>query len=255
MSFTIGNAKNLAIEGTYQGKNIYIQNQLNDDGFGFCVDKVTVNGDVLTGGLNSDVFEIDFTEFNIAVGDPVLIVIEHDEACLPKILNPEVLLPKSTYKLVSVSIDRSGKIKWKTSHEQGKLTFYIEQYRWKKWVIAGEVMGKGIPELNTYEFQITPHSGTNVIRISQIDNSSKKRSTKELRFKSALSPVTKTPDKVKDFIFFKSNNQNVKTRFEVFDAYGNLVKKGYDSKINCSNLLNGIYYLNFDNTTEKFLKN
>jgi hypothetical protein len=247
--------RNLSVEGTYQGKNIYIQNSLNDDGFGFCVEKVSVNGDIMAASINSDVFEIDFTDFNIAIGEPVFIVIEHNEGCTPKILNPEVLLPKSTYILKSISINKDGKLMWKTTGEQGKLTYYIEQWRWKKWVTVGEVMGKGIPELNAYEFLVTPHSGTNIIRLTQIDNSGKKRSTKEVAFKSTLLPVYKTPDKVKKYIYFKANNQSVKTRYEVFDAYGNIVKKGYDSVVNCENLLSGAYYINFDNKTEKFIKN
>jgi len=247
--------RNLSVEGTYQGKNIYIQNSLNDDGFGFCVEKVSVNGDIMAASINSDVFEIDFSDFNIAIGEPVFIVIEHNDGCIPKILNPEVLLPKSTYELTSITIHKDGKLSWKTTGEQGKLTFYIEQWRWEKWVTVGEVMGKGVPELTAYVFMVTPHSGTNIIRLTQIDNSGKKRSTKEVAFKSTLLPVYKTPDKVKKYMYFKANNHAVKTRFEVYDAYGNIVKKGYDSFVNCENLLNGAYYINFDNKTEKFIKN
>ena len=36
--------ENLSIEWTYQGKNLYIQNPMDDDGFGYCATKVTVNG-------------------------------------------------------------------------------------------------------------------------------------------------------------------------------------------------------------------
>jgi hypothetical protein len=40
-----------------------------------------------------------------------------------------------------------------------------------------------------------------------------------------------------------------------YDAYGNIVKKGVGSSVNCSNLLRGVYYINFDNVNEKFIKN
>jgi hypothetical protein len=39
------------------------------------------------------------------------------------------------------------------------------------------------------------------------------------------------------------------------DAYGNILKSGKASKVDCRKLLNGLYYLNFDNKTEKIIKN
>ena len=40
----------LSVEGTYQGKNLYVQNPMDDEGFGYCATKVTVNGDIMPGG-------------------------------------------------------------------------------------------------------------------------------------------------------------------------------------------------------------
>ena len=65
----------------------------------------------------------------------------------------------------------------------------------------------------------------------------------------------KTPAKVKDEIKFLANGKEVETRYEIYDAYGNIVKKGVGSKVNCTNLLKGVYYINFDNVNEKFIKN
>ena len=55
----------LSVEGTYQGKNIYVQNPMDDEGFGYCATKVTVNGDIMSGGTSMGAFEIDFSIFNI----------------------------------------------------------------------------------------------------------------------------------------------------------------------------------------------
>ncbi len=244
----------LSIEGVYQGKNLYVQNPLDDEGFGYCVTKVTVNGDVMVGGTGVGAFEIDFSQFDIEIGEPVFIVIEHHDGCKPKIINPEVLLPRSTFKVEEITIDKTGKLKWTTTGEQGKLPFLIEQYRWNKWVVVGEVQGNGTPERNEYEFQITPHSGENTVRVSQIDHSGIKRSSPEVKFISDVAPVTKTPTKVKKEIRFVSNGKPAVTRYEIYDAYGNIVKKGIGSSVDCSNLLRGVYYINFDNTNEKFIK-
>lgn len=252
--FSVSGFSALSIEGSYQGKNLYVQNPEDGDGFGFCATKVTVNGDVMPGGCSSNAFEIDFSLFNIEIGEPVFIVIEHSEGCKPKILNPEVLLPKSTFNTVEISVSGSGMLTWKTNNEHGKLPFFIEQYRWNKWVQVGEVQGKGTAGTNSYEFQVAPHSGENTIRVVQVDHSGTKRSSKEVKFTSSLPPVEKSPVKVKDVINFTSNGKSVETKYEIYDAYGNIVKKGVGSSVPCGNLLKGAYYINFDNKTEKFVK-
>lgn len=244
----------LSITGTYQGKNLYVQNPENEDGFGFCVSKVTVNGDVMPGGTSTSAFEIDFTLFNIAIGEPLFIVIEHDETCKPKILNPEVLLPRSTFKIEAISVTNTGKLTWTTSNEKGKLAFFVEQYRWDKWVQIGEVQGMGTPGENQYEFQVSPHSGENTVRVVQIDHTDEKRSSEKVKFISTVPPIQKNPVIVKTAIEFTANGKPIETKYEIFDAYGNIVKKGTGSKVDCENLLKGAYYINFDNRTEKFFR-
>ena len=245
----------LSVEGTYQGKNLYVQNPMDDEGFGYCATKVTVNGDIMPGGTSMGAFEIDFSMFNIAIGEPVFIVIEHNDGCKPKILNPEVLLPRSTYKVEEMTISDDGKLLWRTSGEQGKLPFVVEQYRWNKWVAVGEVQGKGSSGENSYEFKVSSHSGENTVRIVQVDHSGTKRPSEEKKFNSSSPKVVKTPVKVKNEIKFLANSAAVETRYEIYDAYGNIVKKGVGSSVNCSNLLRGVYYINFDNVNEKFIKN
>lgn len=246
----------LSVEGTYQGKNLYIQNPMDDEGFGYCVTKVTVNGDVMPGGTNVGAFEVDFSNFNIAVGEPVFIEIESHDGCKPKVLNPEVLLPRSTFNVESMTVSKDGKLEWTTSKEEGKLPFVIEQYRWNKWVRVGEVQGLGgASGTNSYTFLFAPHSGENSVRVVQVDHSGKKRPSDPVKFTSEKSKLTKTPAKVKsDIQFLDPNGVLTETRYEIYDAYGNIVKKGVGKVVNCSNLKKGVYYINFDNTNEKFIK-
>ena len=120
----------LSLEGHYQGKNLFVQNPDDEDDFGFCVTSVTVNGDPVSDRIESSAFEIDFTEFNVKVGDPVFIVLIHGLGCKPKVLNPEVLKPKSSFEIVSISCEPDGNMSWVTKNESGKLAFVIEQFRW-----------------------------------------------------------------------------------------------------------------------------
>ena len=252
---TVGFAATLSIEGSYQGKNLYIQNPMDEDGFGYCATKVLVNGDVMPGGTSLAAFEVDFAQFNVAVGDPVFIVIEHNDGCKPKIINPEVLLPKSTFNIEKIAVSNTGRMAWTSSNEKGKLPYVVEQYRWNKWVAVGEVQGRGLESLNKYEFEVNPHSGENILRVGQYDHSGRGRYSQEVKFNSSVLEVSKRPSIVKEKIEFYANALPVETRYEIYDAYGNIVKKGVGSLVNCTNLVKGVYYINYDNVNEKFIKN
>jgi len=246
----------LSIEGYFQGNNVYIENPANADGFGFCINKISVNGDLVPAATGNEVVAINLKLLNLKIGSPVLIIIYHESGCKPMFINPEVLRTKSTFKIIDINIDRNGKLEFKTINEQGKLPFLIEQYKWDKWVKIGEISGNGSKSEQNYSFLISPHSGENKIRISQIDNTNSIRSSKTTTFLSKMPEVYKSPTKVKTQInFYTAESNIIKTRFEIFDAYGNILKKGYNHLVDCSNLVNGLYYINYDNKTEKFIKN
>lgn len=242
-------AGTIILEGNYQGKNLYVQNPFAGSGVGFCTYEVRVNGDVTTDEINSSAFEIDFTPFQLEIGAKVEVAIKHKDDCRPKVLNPEVLKPKSTFEVIELNITKDAIFKWKTKNETGKLPFTIEQFRWNKWIKVGEVEGKGTSGENDYTFKITPHSGENQFRVKQVDYTGRPRYSKSARHISPMPEITFSPIKVKDDIMFTSE-----TMFEIYDSYGNIVKKGFADKVDVSNLKKSIYYLNFDNKTDKFIK-
>lgn len=246
---------NLSIEGLYQGKSLYVQSPESDEGFGFCINKVTVNGEVCTHSPQASAFQIDMAEFNIKMGEEVLIVIEHEEGCKPKLLNPEVLLPKSTFNIEEISCSPEGVLHWTTSGESGALNYQIEQFKWNKWVVIGETNGTGLSNKNEYTFNVSPHSGTNTIRVSQVDGSGKKKASPDVEFtaEGVAEPQMKKSNGNK--IEFAVNDKLVSTKYEIFDAYGNIVKKGMNSVVDCSNLKKGVYHVNYDNKHEKFIRN
>jgi len=239
----------IVLEGHYQGKNLYVQNPFAGSGVGFCTFEVTINGNVTTDEVNSSAFEIDFTNEQLKIGDPVIVKIKHKDDCKPRVLNPEVLKPKSTFIAKSVSISKDGVFTWKTNSESGILTFTVEQYRWNKWIKVGEVEGVGSPSEHTYQFKITTHSGENKVRVKQIDYTGSPRYSQAAKTVSTKPEITFEPVKVKDIITLTGE-----TLYEVYDAYGNIVKRGYGSTVDASNLKKGLYYLSYDNKTGKFNK-
>jgi len=245
-------AGNIVLEGNYQGKNLFVKNAFAGTGVGFCVFEVTVNGSVTADEWNSSAFEIDLSILlDLDLGDQVVIVIKHKDDCpKPKVLNPEVLNPKSTFKTQSISVSNAGLLSWSTTDEAGVLTYVVEQYRWNKWVYVYEVDGAGrTGKTNAYSFQVTPHSGENKFRVKQIDYTGIPRYSPAAEFTSAVSVVTGASAKVDNSINFSAE-----TMFEVYDIHGNIVKKGYSNSIDATNLKKGIYYLNYDNSTIEFMK-
>jgi len=256
LCLTVGFAQfslaDISVEGHYQGKNLIVQSPESEDGFGYCVNRVTVNGKSSSATLQASAFQIDMTEFDINLGDHVLVVVEHEEGCRPKLLNPEVLLPKSTYILGDMSCTPEGTLTWTTTGESGKLSYQVEQYKWNKWIVIGEVQGNGASGENSYTFNVSPHSGENKIRVSQTDNSGKKRISREVTFTCEECPEPKMK-KSDDGIVFENDGKPVKTKYEVFDSYGNIVKKGMNSIVICTNLKKGVYHVNYDNKYERYI--
>ena len=244
----------IVLEGNYQGKNLYVNNPFGSGGVGFCVTEVLLNGNITTDEVNQSSFEIDMKPHRLAIGEKVEIKIKHKEDCKPKVLNPEVLKPKSTFEVVSMTIEKDGTLKWSTKSETGKLPFVIEVYKWNKWPKLGEVEGVGTPGTNNYTFKLPLHSGKNTIRIRQTDYSGQPRLSKQVDFMSETLDIKYSPIKASKDINFTAGDKPVETMYEVYDAYGNIVKRGYGSSIDVSNLVKGGYYLNYDNKMGEFVK-
>lgn len=236
-----------------------MQNPSGLGSVGFCVTEVKVNGRNSLDETNSSAFEVDLKSYDLSIGDKVEIQIFHKEGCIPKVLNPEVLKPKSTYEIIAISADKEGTLKWTTKSETGKLSFYIEQFRWNKWVRVGELEGAGKGVTNEYVFKISPHSGRNQLRLHQTDYTSVPRLSKTLEFTSDAPEVDFSPIKAsKEITFFMKGKDPSKspteTMYEVYDQYGNIVKKGAGVSLDVSNLPKGSYFINFDNKMGEFVK-
>ena len=242
----------IVIEGNYQGKNLYIQNPFGSSGVGFCVTEVLVNNQVTTDETNSSAFEIDFKNFKLKLGE-----IKHKDDRKPKVLNPEVLRPRSTFEIVSMKLEKDGLFKWSTKGETGKLPYIVEQYVYTTWKKVGEVEGNGAPELNEYSFRVIPHSGKNQFRVKQIDYTNQSHLSRPVDFLSTTPELDFQPKKVSNIIEFvqlKNNKVSGETMFEVYDQYGNIVKKGFSNQVDVSNLSKGIYYIIYDGKSGEFLK-
>ncbi len=239
----------MVLEGQYQGKDLYVVNSVSASGVGYCVFEVLVNGEISPDEWNSPAFEIDLGIYGFKVGDEVVVTIKYKEGCLPKVINPGVLEPKPTFEVSDMSISESGMLTWETKGETGELPFIIQQFKWNKWVNVGEVMGKGISGKNQYSFQTTEVSGLNRFRIVQKTGDGETRDSEPVEYSSSLQSVA---------VVYNKKDRNLEftreTNYELYNVYGQIVKRGFGSRADLSALPKNDYYISFDNTTEKFYR-
>lgn len=247
----------IVLEGNYQGKNLFVQNPFGSSGVGFCVMEVLVNDQVTTDEINSSAFEIDFKNFQLKLGDKIQVKIKHKDDCKPKVLNPEVLKPRSTYEVLSMNVEKDGTLKWTTKGETGKLPYIIEQFVYTTWKKVGEVEGSGSTNVNEYSFKIIPHSGKNQFRVKQVDYTNQSRLSKPINFQSDSPPLDFVPKKVSNVIeFVQQANPKAsgETMYEIYDQYGNIVKRNFSKQVDVSNLQKGVYYIIYDGKSGEFVK-
>lgn len=242
-------AGNVVLEGRYQQRNIYVVNPVSPDGVGFCVYEVTVNGQLSTDEVNSQAFEIDLTLFNLKAGDPVTVVIKHKDGCSPRILNPGALEPSPTFECPKIECSLQGMLTWETTGEMGKLPFVVQQFKWNKWVNVGEVMGNGTSAKNVYKWQVGLTSGPNKFRVIQKSYEGDLRKSGVAEVMSDIQPVTYRYDRKTKVIHFSAENA-----YELYNVYGQIVKRGMGASIDLSALPKAEYYLSFDNRTEKIFR-
>lgn len=242
------NAKEIVLNGTFQGDNLFVKNPFAPSGVGFCVYEVTVNGLTTTDEINSSAFEVDLSVYGFKKGEALTIEIKYKEDCQPMVLNAEVLKPRSTFETISIAV-KNNQINWTTTKESGSLNFDIEQYRWNKWIKVGTVTGTGKIDGGSYSSKVRLHSGQNRFRVKQVDYKGKPRYSKETSIVSDKAVVSFSPSRVDELITFSDE-----TMYEIYDIYGGIIFKGYGKEIKVSGLDKGKYYLNMDNKLTSFTK-
>ncbi|MGZ4036749.1 MAG: DUF6624 domain-containing protein, partial [Bacteroidia bacterium] len=118
----------------------------------------------------------------------------------------------------SVQLDETQILKWTVQNESSKETVSIEQFRWGKWIKIDEV--ETAPGTALYTFEVPLHHGENKFKIS-VGN----RSSEAITYTSAHPAVTCKISGRSNEIRFSS-----KTLFEIIDASGKVVKKGFTEK-------------------------
>ncbi|GAB5417068.1 MAG: hypothetical protein Crog4KO_19340 [Crocinitomicaceae bacterium] len=218
---------------------------MDDEEMGYCTDSVLINGQKYDNGkIAAGAYEIQFDSLGFQVGDSIHLVIYHHSNCKPKILIDHGVIRRGPVFEVA-QID-SEKIRWSLNRAIiGR--FRIEVYRWNKWVKLGDI--ESFATKTDYEFplQDSLHTGVNKIRVTFLNPSDNYRQTsKAVVYNFYRKPIQLNYNKKAKTITFPQE-----TRFELYNAHGDIIQRGYGNSIDLSNQDRGVYYVNFDNENQK----
>lgn len=238
----------LVFSGTYQGEKVFVQNPFDREGIGFSVKHVEVNGSELTGQVFSSAFEVDLEKLGLKKGDSISIHLFYNSDKEPKVINTWSLSQQNKnfkLQLTDFRIESDSILKWCFEGEEERSDFIIEEYRWKRWLKIGEVKSVGSLKKSCYEF-IVPEliSGENQFRIVQFSSDDTKLTSK----------VVKENSKVEEVYLLEGNcsggsfHFDRDTYYEIFDTYGNIVRRGFSDCPKFCGLDKGLYYICYGGT-------
>jgi hypothetical protein len=244
-SFTLANE--LVLTGSYQGKDIFVQNPYNKSANTFCTQAVFVNDRQVFDHPNISAYKIDLSFLNI--DDLVVVRITYSDGCEPRIVNPQVLRAPQNFQFLTVQADNNS-ITWTTRGEiPGGLYYTEHQWQNKEWIVVDTIIGKGNFENNKYAVPPAHLKGDNKYRIRYNSFDQKLYYSIEFLYTAADTYITFYPRIASTQLLLSDS-----TAYEITDFYGKVVKKGEGRDILLLGLKPGKYYLNIQNRQEQFIK-
>lgn len=233
------------LSGVYNGRNLYVQNPLSSNMKDYCTREVWVNDTKVFTNPRTSAFTVNLSHLNEQT--PVTIRIVHNAGCAPKVINPQVIRTLNKFKYLTIHVD-SSRLEWVTSGELSSGKFFVEKWDNNRWEPFRSLEASGT-ENSRYEIEVDHHSGENRYRIKYLQNDGESFYSNVQKYIARMEPITFAPTRVSDKIYLSKE-----TDYIVKDPKGNQLLKGHGKEINLGHLTTGLYYLVFDNRTEKFFK-
>lgn len=240
-----GQNSKMVLQGHYAGNNVYIQNPVKASGIGFCIDTVLVNDQEIAFD-NSSAFEVTLDRMNLEKGDTVNIVIIHHTDCQPRVLREWSQV--RPVEITSVEIDSNRVLRWTCTEQDRLACFKVEQYRWNKWnSIMDTCGGEG-----EYTFELSSdleHSGVNEFRVRTQDPR-----TRRIDISAVKTIENEFPPVIYRYLAEAGKvNFSRKTWWQLYDEFGNMLKKGRSKEVDLKGCKKGLYYINYDNENTSFV--
>lgn len=239
-------SQEIRLSGTYQGKNIYVQNPLQPNQNGYCTQAVFVNGNKVLTNPRTSSYEINLSKY--AINTPIEIRIIHHNGCKPKVINKSAIYAKTKFKFISFTVS-SQSLNWTVEGETENSVYYVEHLVNNNWTNLQVLTSQEKQITNSYSIPVKHSTGLNTYRIKHQEKSGQIVYSQTVSYNSVQGMVKFYPRNVSNKIYFTAI-----VNYEISDNRKKVIKKGKGKEVDLSNLQRGVYYVSFDNRTEKFLK-
>jgi hypothetical protein len=213
--------------------------------------RLTINGKDSVFKWPGDTIVVDFSGMGIKTGDSLNLILDPG-AFGAFIVNKDDFPLACRYIIDTIITNTTGPgLLLKIKEENGPVKYILEQFRWNHWVKISSLESVGDNKRSTYYFNLDGilHPGENKFRI------------KTFGYNEAIFsyPVTLSDSSLFEPGFTWSGLRNRPlvfkrpTLFEVYDAYGTIVKTGNSDKVFVTKLPRGMYYLNYENKMTEFI--
>lgn len=176
--FCYSYGQSVILEGIYNGKKIYVKNS-GSSGQGNCTEKIVINNKEVP-FKDASAYAINPDSLGFNLGDTLKITIYHKPDCKPSIITDNST-PRSSFQITSLTIDKSGLLKWVAKEKTNKNPFVVQQFINYKWTKIGEVESKGDKKENEYSFKISSELENFEFRIMQISELGQIKCSKSIK--------------------------------------------------------------------------
>jgi len=237
-------AGEIIAKGTYQGKNIFVQNPLSPDRTTYCTQAVYLNNKLVLENPKASSYEVNMSK--LSVGTPVEIKIVYKDGCKPKIINPSAIKSVSNFKFTNTVVT-ADEISWQVEGETPNSVYYIEHYVNNNWTNVKVITAQNAQ--TSYNVSLKHTAGVNKYRVKHQAKLGQIAYSPTVSYNSTAGMVKFYPRNVTNKIYFTAV-----VTYEISNAKKQVVKKGKGKDVDLSTLQRGVYYVRFDNRTEQFLK-
>lgn len=237
----------IVFSGTYQGKDIYIQNPYNQSTRSFCVASVFVNDRQVLASPKITAIKVDLSY--LSLNELVVIRIMHHDSCKPRVVNAHVLKKTGDFQFLTMEADDNS-LMWTTRGELPGGGFILEQWTEETdWAVIDTIEAKGGNIKNNIYAHSAPHAkGQNKYRVQYVNAEGLRSYSMEAYFTKSKY-ITFHPEIATSTITLSDTAQ-----YKITDYYGKLVKQGEGTEVVVRDLKPGAYYISINNRKSKFIK-
>lgn len=239
-------AGEFTISGTYEGKDVFVQNPFDKITKTFCTTGVFVNDIRVFDNPTISAFKIDLSHFSS--GEKITIRIEYKDGCMPTIVNPNALKLSHDFQFMSTQVDHNS-VSWSVMGEKGGKYYIKHKSKDLDWEVIDTVLVKESNGISNYSRNPNHKIGENAYQIIYINTSANEVQSKEVLFTASENYITFYPQVASTSLILSDTCD-----YEIEDYFGKRIKKGTGIEIPLTSMKPGKYYLIIQNRREQFIK-